>query len=67
MKTPPDKLPDELKPAEIARRFDRLQRRYGHWGLAWLESLLMAADAEASQNAKTTADEDQDEGQKEDQ
>jgi CRISPR-associated endonuclease/helicase Cas3 len=44
----PDELPPFLRPAETARRFARLQRRYGHWGLAWLESILMAADAESS-------------------
>jgi CRISPR-associated endonuclease/helicase Cas3 len=44
----PDELPPLLQPAETARRFARLQRRFGHWGLAWLESILMAADAAAS-------------------
>jgi CRISPR-associated endonuclease/helicase Cas3 len=34
--------------ANIPRRFARLQRRYGRWGLAYLESLLRAADWAAS-------------------
>jgi CRISPR-associated endonuclease/helicase Cas3 len=34
---------------EIPRRFARLQRKYGRWGLAWLESLVRAADILASQ------------------
>lgn len=34
--------------AEVARRFARLQRKYGRWGLAYLESLLRAADWAAS-------------------
>ena len=34
---------------EVPRRFARLQRQYGRWGLAYLESLLRAADALASQ------------------
>jgi len=33
---------------EIPRRFARLQRHYGRWGLAYLESLLRAADWAAS-------------------
>lgn len=36
--------------AEIPRRFARLQRRYGRWGLAYLESLLRAVDILASQD-----------------
>lgn len=35
---------------EVPRRFGRLQRRYGRWGLAYLESLVRAADISASQN-----------------
>lgn len=34
--------------ADVAQRFARLQRRYGRWGLAYLESLLRAADYAAS-------------------
>jgi CRISPR-associated endonuclease/helicase Cas3 len=34
--------------AETMRRFARLQCRFGHWGLAWLESLVRAADYAAS-------------------
>ncbi len=38
---------DELS-IEVPRRFARLQRKYGRWGLAYLESLLRAADWAAS-------------------
>lgn len=34
--------------AEVPRRYARLQRCYGRWGLAYLESLLRAADYAAS-------------------
>ncbi len=34
--------------AKVPRRFARLQRRFGRWGLAYLESLLRAADYAAS-------------------
>lgn len=33
---------------ELPRRFARLQRKYGRWGMAYLESLLRAADYAAS-------------------
>jgi CRISPR-associated endonuclease/helicase Cas3 len=34
---------------EVPQRFARLQRKYGRWGLAYLESLVRAADAMASE------------------
>lgn len=37
------------------RRFARLQRKYGRWGLAYLESLLRAADIMASQEKLSAA------------
>lgn len=44
--------PEGVDPHEVAadtmRRYARLQRRYGRWGLAYLESLLRAADWAAS-------------------
>lgn len=33
---------------QVAMRFVRLQKRWGPWGLAWWESLLRAADIQAS-------------------
>jgi CRISPR-associated endonuclease/helicase Cas3 len=36
--------------AAVPGRFARLQRKYGRWGLAYLESLLRAADYAASAN-----------------
>jgi CRISPR-associated endonuclease/helicase Cas3 len=36
---------------EVMRRFARLQQRFGHWGLAWLESLLWCADVAASRES----------------
>lgn len=41
-----DENPDVA--AQVPRRFARLQRRFGRWGLAWLESLLRAADYRVS-------------------
>ncbi|MGB7159210.1 MAG: type I-U CRISPR-associated helicase/endonuclease Cas3 [Tepidisphaeraceae bacterium] len=45
---PPD--PARVAPlaVEVPLRFARLQRRFGRWGLAYLESLLRAADYAAS-------------------
>ncbi|HEX4796454.1 MAG TPA: type I-U CRISPR-associated helicase/endonuclease Cas3 [Humisphaera sp.] len=38
---------------EATRRFARLQRNFGRWGLAYLESLIRAADYAASISADT--------------
>lgn len=44
----------------VALRFARLQQRWGPWGLAWWESLLRAADQQASrENDPDTAPSDQ--------
>lgn len=43
---PPSQL--ESVAGEAALRFARLQRKYGHWGLAWREAILRAADQAAS-------------------
>lgn len=45
--------------AEVPRRFARLQRKYGRWGLAYLESLLRAADWAASANPSKFVEEGQ--------
>lgn len=46
----PDAPPSALqeRAQEVALRFARLQKQWGPWGLAWLEALLRAADAQAS-------------------
>jgi CRISPR-associated endonuclease/helicase Cas3 len=45
---PPSKLKERAR--EVALRFARLQRSWGVWGLAWWESLLRAADHQASRD-----------------
>ena len=44
----PDHFDTNAVASEVPRRFARLQRKYGRWGLAYLESLLRAADWAAS-------------------
>ena len=44
---------------EVPRRFARLQRSYGRWGLAYLESLLRAADYAASARPSQFMEEEQ--------
>ena len=54
----PERSDDEAGASarETPCRFARLQRRYGRWGLAYLESLVRAADALASSpDAKSTS------------
>ncbi len=43
---PPTALRDKAQ--EVALRFTRLEQEWGPWGLAWWETLLRAADQEAS-------------------
>jgi CRISPR-associated endonuclease/helicase Cas3 len=52
-------LPDVNRVAtEVPQRFARLQRRYGRWGLAYLESLLRAADYAASVRPSRTLEDE---------
>ena len=48
---PPSAL--EKQAMDVALRFARLQKRWGPWGLAWWESLLRAADRQASRTKRT--------------
>ena len=62
---PPDEAFDPDRPLSAAevvaietpRRFARLQRKYGRWGLAYLESLLPTADWAASTAPSAYVDE----------
>jgi CRISPR-associated endonuclease/helicase Cas3 len=40
---------------DVALRYVRLQERWGPWGLAYLETLLRAADQQASRRLEETA------------
>ena len=50
--SPPSVL--EARARTVAERFVRLQRQWGPWGLAWWESLLRAADQQASSEVGST-------------
>lgn len=50
-----DPEPADALALETPRRFARLQRKYGRWGLAYLESLVRAADYEASRKVEEGA------------
>ena len=45
---PPSLL--QARARDVALRFARLQKRFGPWGLAWLEALVRAADQQASRD-----------------
>ncbi|MGF1451316.1 MAG: hypothetical protein ACFB21_04470, partial [Opitutales bacterium] len=45
---PPDAPLLRARAREVALRFAALQKRWGPWGLVWLETLLRAADRRAS-------------------
>jgi CRISPR-associated endonuclease/helicase Cas3 len=48
--TPRPTADNERLAVEAMQRFARLQQCFGRWGLAWLESILRCADAEASES-----------------
>jgi CRISPR-associated endonuclease/helicase Cas3 len=50
---------DTLMAQAVPQRFGRLQRRFGRWGLAYLESLLRAADWSASANPSAEVEDSQ--------
>ena len=47
------------KAREAALRFNRLQRQWGPWGLAWWEALLRSADWQASSSRDEIVSRDQ--------
>jgi CRISPR-associated endonuclease/helicase Cas3 len=50
---------NEVAAVESMQRFAHLQRRFGRWGLAWLESLLRCADIAASKQVQEIREEAQ--------
>ena len=47
-----ERLQSEFETSAVPGRFARLQQTYGRWGLAYLESLVRAADVLASRKAE---------------